>query len=192
VSTSQQQAPAPAPGVVVNIAAEEQVAPRTMQTPMQPPLAAVAPNGSPDMSQFMQALLQQGQQTQALLSRLATPAAPAAAPTPATTTATTALEKIIPGAVLDPKLLPPDSREFLARTLENAGYHEAAVQMRGEKYEAGIIESTVSVLETPLKVKHVALALGGGLVLWGAYEMVATKMDWSFRVGIWDNKSSRR
>jgi hypothetical protein len=163
-------APAPAPGVTVDVAREA----------AGPTGASVLPMNSP----AMQAVIAQKVQEELEKAR---------------TGGTTS--KVVRGAdldmlfqnVIDPKALAlanPEQKETIARILDLTGQHHAARQLRGKK--DSFVQKTLSLGETTLKAKHVIGVIVGSIILIAAYEAVASKMEWSFRIGIWDQKSSRR
>lgn len=80
-------------------------------------------------------------------------------------------------------------KETMAKLLDLAGEHKAARQLRGKK--EGFLEKTFSTGTSSVTWQQVGVVIAGGLVVWAVYEAVASKMDWSFRVGIWDPKGRR-
>jgi hypothetical protein len=80
-------------------------------------------------------------------------------------------------------------KELLAKLLDLAGEHKAARQLRGKK--ENFLEKTFSVGTSSVTWQQVTGVIAGGLVIWVVYEAFASKMDWSFRVGIWDPRGRR-
>lgn len=171
-------APAPAPGVVVDVAAESPV----------PGNSAVV---SKDLAAILAALAASGQHTNRTLDKLVERLTEEAQDKPPKVSEVSGAElsKIIPPQMFEVGILPKETREFLARTFDATGYHQAATELRGQKWKGGFLDKTAAVGEKSIKVKHVVgfvLAVGGIVVV---YELAASKMDWP-RIGFFDAKST--
>lgn len=87
------------------------------------------------------------------------------------------------------KVLDQTGKENWAKLCDLQGQHAVARALRGKKRTT--LGRIMALGERPWKMKHTCIVVGG-VLLWGVYELVASQYEWTWRFGIFDQKSSRR
>lgn len=99
------------------------------------------------------------------------------------------LQQILSGVPGGSRALTEKQKLLLAHACDSANLHGASRALRGKKDT--FFEKTMSMGKTSISINDVLVFTAGGIIVWAVYELIASKMDWSFRVGIWDPPSRR-